>query len=60
MDVVNGDKEKGLRKMIRKGREKFQIPENTNHYSPEHYKLAEKKFIKWCILEGKCSLPAAG
>jgi hypothetical protein len=58
MDVVSAYKEAGLRKMIRKGREIFQIPENINHYSPENYKVAEKIFIKRCILEGRCDIPA--
>ena len=58
MDIVSEEKETGLRRMIRKGRQRFQIPENTNHYSPENYKQAEKKYIKWCVLEGKCSLAA--
>ncbi len=47
-------KDLGLRRMIEKGRERFRLPENTQHYSAEHYKLAEKKFIKFCIIEGRC------
>jgi hypothetical protein len=54
MENVNEDKNAGLRKIIRQGKQMFSIPENTDHYSAENYRLAEKKFIKWCVLEGKC------
>ncbi len=47
-------KDDALRRKIREGRRMFQIPENTNHYSIENYKAAEKKFVKLCILEGRC------
>lgn len=44
----------GLRKLVEKGRELFRIRENTEHYSDEDYQAAEKKYVKLCILEGKC------
>ena len=47
-------KDAGLRRMIERGREMFRLPENTQYYSEEHYKQAEKKFIKFCIIEGRC------
>jgi hypothetical protein len=46
--------DKGLRRLIRQGRELFRIRENTQYYSVEDYREAEKKFIKVCILEGRC------
>jgi hypothetical protein len=48
------DRKIGLQRLIRKGKEQFRIPENTLYYSDEHYQLAEKKFIKLCIIGGKC------
>lgn len=47
-------KDVGLRRMIEKGKERFRLPENTQYYSAEQYKIAEKKFIKYCIIEGRC------
>jgi hypothetical protein len=47
-------KDDALRRRIRQGRRMFQIPENTDYYSEESYKAAEKKFIKLCVLEGRC------
>lgn len=44
----------GIKALIRKGREQFRIQENMEHYEPEDLKIAEKKFIKECILNGKC------
>jgi hypothetical protein len=56
MDTPKADKENGLRKMIRQGRQLFRIPENMDHYSAEHFKDAEKIFIKRCVIEGQCGL----
>lgn len=47
-------KDDALRRRIRQGRRIFQIPENTDYYSAEGYKAAEKKFVKLCVLEGRC------
>jgi len=41
---------KGLKKLVEKYRKKFQQPENTQFYSEEDYKEAERKFIKYCLL----------
>ena len=54
MDNQMQKKDVGLRRMIEKGRERFRLPENTEYYSAEQYKIAEKKFIKYCIIEGRC------
>lgn len=55
MENVNADKNTGLRRIIRRGKRMFNIPENTDYYSAENYRAAEKKFIKRCVLEGKCT-----
>lgn len=44
----------GLRKIIKNGKERFRIPENLEYYLEEDYKAAEKKFLKFCIIGGKC------
>ena len=49
-------KNEGLKKKIRAGKRLFRTPENVNHYSDKQYKLAEKMFIKRCILEDQCAL----
>jgi hypothetical protein len=43
----------GIKSLVKKYRTMFEIPENLNHYSKEDYKIAEKKFLKFAILEGK-------
>ncbi len=40
------EQEKGLKRLIRKYREKFRISENLDFYSDEDLKKAEKKFLK--------------
>ncbi|MDJ0816037.1 MAG: hypothetical protein QNJ58_07525 [Desulfobacterales bacterium] len=40
-----------LREMYRK---RFRIPENTEHYSKEDYRKAEKKYVKLCLISGSC------
>lgn len=44
----------GLKDIIRKGKKQFRIPENINYYSDRYYKLAEKKYIKLCVIGGRC------
>ena len=43
----------GIRLLVKKYRAMFEIPENLNHYSEADYKVAEKKFFKYAILEDK-------
>ena len=43
----------GIKLLIKKYKKTFQIPENMKYYSKEDYKVAEKKFIKFALLEGK-------
>ena len=44
----------GIKKLIKKGKEQFRINENVSFYSEKDYKRAEKKFIKVCVLGGRC------
>jgi hypothetical protein len=44
----------GIRRLREMYRKRFRIPENTEHYSKEDYKKAEKKYIKLCLITGSC------
>ena len=55
MDKVVHDRyDTGLRKIIKNGKEAFRISENLEYYSEEDFKAAEKKFLKLCIIGGRC------
>jgi len=41
----------GIKRLLKKYRAIFQIPENLNHYSQGDYKLAERKFLKYALGE---------
>jgi hypothetical protein len=36
----------GIEMLVEKYRNEFRCPENTNHYSPDDFKKAERKFVK--------------
>ena len=40
----------GKERLLEHYRRIFRTPENLNHYSPEDYKLAERKFLKCFVL----------
>ena len=42
--------DKGIRRVVRRCRSMFQRDENTNHYRPEDFRSAERKFVKFCLL----------
>ena len=54
MDIKQSDKTVGIRRLVEKGREAFRISENVNFYSEQDYKTAEKKFIKFCVIQQRC------
>jgi hypothetical protein len=39
----------GIRLLVQKYRNEFKRPENTDFYSENDYKEAEKKFVKFCL-----------
>ena len=43
----------GIKLLLRKHRNIFQISENLNYYSEEDYKIAERKFVKYALGEIK-------
>lgn len=54
MDLNRSEKTTGIRLLVEKGREAFRISENVNFYSEKDYKTAEKKFIKFCVIQQRC------
>jgi len=44
----------GIKKLIKKGKQQFRIMENVSFYSEKDYKSAEKKYIKACVIGGRC------
>ena len=47
----NLEKNAGIKVLLKKYRGIFRIPENLNYYSEVDYKIAEKKFIKYALIE---------
>jgi hypothetical protein len=45
---------RGLKKLLKYGRDKFRIEENRLYYSAADFRAAERKFIKACILNDRC------
>jgi hypothetical protein len=54
MDDTNVRRNEGMKRLVEEGRKAFRISENLNFYSKKDYKVAEKKFIKLCIIGQKC------
>jgi len=42
----------GLQRLVEKKRQLFRIPENLNFYSEEDFLAAERKFLKFVLLNG--------
>ena len=41
----------GIHVLLKKYRKVFRIPENLNYYSKTDYKIAERKFLKYALME---------
>ena len=52
---IKGKKGHGVKLLRKMYRKKFRVPENTNFYSKEDLKKAEKKYVKLCLITGNCS-----
>jgi hypothetical protein len=46
----------GIQLLLKRYRSLFQISENLNYYSREDFKVAEKKFLKFLLMEGKADI----
>ncbi|MBC8392178.1 MAG: hypothetical protein H8E17_06410 [Deltaproteobacteria bacterium] len=42
----------GIKLLVKKYKAMFRIPENLNFYSEHDYQIAERKFLKFALLEG--------
>lgn len=40
----------GIRLLVKRCRDEFRCPENTDYYAEEDYHEAERKFVKLCLL----------
>jgi hypothetical protein len=48
--MSNGDRAtQGIELLLEKCRNEFRRPENTDHYTADDYKEAERKFVKLCL-----------
>ena len=47
----------GIQLPVKNYRNIFRIPENLEHYSKTDYKIAEKKFLQYALLERKVEIP---
>jgi hypothetical protein len=52
----NSNRRRGLKMLLKKGREKFRIAENRLYYSEADFKAAERKFLIECIINGRCRM----
>ncbi len=52
--MKNADREnKGIQMMLTRYKKIFRVPENTDYYSETDFKIAEKKFLKFVLQQGK-------
>jgi hypothetical protein len=49
------NKNAGLKMLLKRYQKIFRIPENLNYYSEKDFRIAEKKFVKHALVEGKVS-----
>ena len=40
----------GIKRLIQKCRDEFQLSENTDFYKDEDYKAAKRKYVKFCLM----------
>lgn len=48
----NYRRNEGIKVLLKKIKQSFQIPENLNYYSSQDYKKAERNFIKYALQNG--------
>jgi hypothetical protein len=46
----------GIEQLVDRYRAIFHVPENLKYYSKDDYLAAEKKFIKYALMEGKIKI----
>ncbi len=55
MENTQSRTNEGIRRLVEQGRKAFRIRENLEYYSEKDLKAAEKKFIKICFIEQRCT-----
>lgn len=43
---------RGIKQLLNRYRDIFRTPENVDYYSSRDYQIAEKKFLKYALLNG--------
>ena len=46
----NTNRDEGIKLLIQKCRQEFRRIENTDFYADEEYKVVERKFVKFCLI----------
>lgn len=46
----------GIELLLKRYKAIFRVAENLNYYSHKDYELAEKKFLKYALFEGKVEI----
>ena len=42
----------GIERLVEAYITAFQIPENLNHYAPEDFEKAQRRFVRFCLQRG--------
>ncbi|MEA3231553.1 MAG: hypothetical protein U9Q05_07365 [Thermodesulfobacteriota bacterium] len=50
----DGPRNVGIKRLIKNAKKTFRTTENVSYYSKKDYREAEKKYIKTCVLGGRC------
>jgi hypothetical protein len=45
--------QQGIKQLVQKYKQEFRIPENTDYYGGEDFRIAEKRFVKFCLKNGR-------
>jgi len=48
----NSKENRGMKQLLNRYRGIFRTPENLDYYSSRDYQIAEKKFLKYALLNG--------
>lgn len=52
--------DRGIRRLLRRGKRQFRIRENINHYGDADFREAERRFLIECVLKDRCGLWGGG
>jgi len=43
----------GIERLVAAYVDAFQIPENLNHYAPDDFESAQRRFVRFCLQNGR-------